>query len=121
MRQRDVSTVSFVGVVVIVGALLATALLVVLLSGCHPLPDPQTPPGPGPVDPPVPDPGSAATACERAAATWVRLGCDPLVDFDTYADLCQRNENLGGAYSYRPDCQAKATTCAQLEGCRGGT
>jgi hypothetical protein len=100
-------------------AFITIALLA--LAACRPLPEPNTPPGPVPDDdPPVPAPdaGPVATACERACARADQLGgCDG-AGGPQCPEACERYEAMGGAFARNPECQAKASTCAEHEACR---
>jgi len=98
---------------------------VVLIGlACRPLPEPVTPPGPvvDPVDPPSDlDAGPGSTACERACAKADELDCDHDGAPDPQCPgACERYEEMGGAFRRNPECQARASTCAEHKACRAG-
>ncbi len=97
-------------------ALLSAAMLV--FSACT-----MTPPAPGPVTPPpAPQPTPAGTDCERAAANYVQHHCGAATSAQ-YVAACEGYEQLGGASSWNPQCQADARepdVCAAIESCRAG-
>ena len=98
------------------------AIIALLLAACGPVPDPKTPTDIDPNDPPAcPGAVSAATSCERAAANWVCLECDPSVTREMFVRLCEGHGQLEGASTYQPACQAKARSCQAIEDCRGAT
>ena len=102
----------------VVGLMAALAALVAMIAwvgGCTavPLPPPVTPE-------PGEDAGPPGTPCERAADNYLRK-CETRATFEQYVAACEGHENLGGAASWNPECQARAETCEAIAACRGGT
>lgn len=86
--------------------MLCTSILA--LCACHPAPSPVTP-----VD---------GTPCERLCARVVELRCSERPASECAA-TCERYEaeaDYAPVLSWRPECGAKQSTCADIERCRRG-
>lgn len=89
----------------------AGLLAVVLLCACRSLP-------PLPPSDPLPAPPSTGTPCERSCERRGQLGCEPAIG--RCVEACDAYERQGPAYSWQPECQASATTCAAWDRCATG-